>query len=465
MGKLLIVEDSQMLCRVFEDLLKKYTNFTFDIATTYQEAETFLHNTRYEFAVAAMHLPDAHSGEIISLLNKHNIAPIVFTGIFDEDFRDGFESANIVDYVLKERYENIIYVIEKLRQLESNKNKLILVVDDSSLYANYVKQNLVIHRFKVLTASNGIEALKKLEMHPEIELIITDFHMPLMDGLELVRQVRKKRTKKDLSIVVLTSETNSYTTSRFLKDGANDYITKPFSRDEFYARIYHNIETIELFDTIRSGFDEDIIMLLSDITEFRSAETGSHVKRISEYSYILAKLLGIYEDEAKIIAKMSVLHDIGKITVADRILCKPGKLTEAEFSEMKLHTTKGEQLIQRAFHSDPKIGKIATDIALYHHEKYDGSGYPHELSGEAIPLSARIVSLVDVFDALINKRVYKDSWHINDVLHYIKEHSGTQFDPKIVQLFLNNSDCFLNVLNKYSEDKVQERPCSIRIGE
>jgi putative two-component system response regulator len=159
------------------------------------------------------------------------------------------------------------------------------------------------------------------------------------------------------------------------------------------------------------------------------------------------------------------LHDIGKITVADRILCKPGKLTEAEFSEMKLHTTKGEQLIQRAFHSDPKIGKIATDIALYHHEKYDGSGYPHELSGEAIPLSARIVSLVDVFDALINKRVYKDSWHINDVLHYIKEHSGTQFDPKIVQLFLNNSDCFLNVLNKYGEDKVQERPCSIRIGE
>lgn len=286
MGKLLIVEDSQMLCRVFEDLLKKYTNFTFDIATTYQEAETFLHNTRYEFAVADMHLPDAHSGEIISLLNKHNIAPIVFTGIFDEDFRDGFESANIVDYVLKERYENIIYVIEKLRQLESNKNKLILVVDDSSLYANYVKQNLVIHRFKVLTASNGIEALKKLEMHPEIELIITDFHMPLMDGLELVRQVRKKRTKKDLSIVVLTSETNSYTTSRFLKDGANDYITKPFSRDEFYARIYHNIETIELFDTIRSGFDEDIIMLLSDITEFRSAETGSHVKRISEYSYL-----------------------------------------------------------------------------------------------------------------------------------------------------------------------------------
>lgn len=461
MAKLLIVEDSKMLCKTFEELLKKYTNFDFDIAQTYEEASVLISKTRYEFAVADMNLPDAKGGEIISLLNKHNIAPIVFTGIFDEEFRDSFESAKIVDYVLKERYENIIYVIEKLKQLEANKQKTVLVVDDSTLYSNYLKENLLIHYFKVLTAPNGEVALKLMELHPEIELIITDFHMPVMDGLELVRRVRKKRSKKDLSIVVLTSDTNSYTTSRFLKEGANDYITKPFSRDEFYARIYQNIGTIELFGAMRTDFDDDIIALLSEITEFKSAETTSHVRRISEYSYILAKLYGIFEEEAKLISKMSILHDIGKVTIPDNVLCKPGKLTTQEFENMKQHTVFGHQLLSKAFSSDLKVGKVAMDIALYHHEKWDGSGYPHGLSGDDIPLSARIVAIVDVFDALVNKRVYKDAWNMDETLKYIQENSGFHFEPRLAKLFLSNIECFLNVLSKYKSDADEKQQCKV----
>ncbi len=343
MGKVLIIEDSKMLCKVFEELLQKYTNFKFDIAQTYAQAQQFLSLSHYDFAVADLNLPDAKKGEIVSLLNRNNIAPIIFTGMFDEALRDGFESAQIVDYILKERYENIIYVIEKLKQLELNKKQIVLVVDDSNLYANYLKKNLQIHAFKVLIAHNGQEALNLMELHPTIDLIITDYHMPVMDGLELVRKIRKKRTKKDLSIIVLTSDTNSYATSRFLKEGANDYITKPFSRDEFYARIYQNIETVGLFESMRIDFDDDIIALLSEITEFKSSETGAHVKRISEYSYLLAKLYGIYEEEAKIISKMSILHDIGKVIIPDHILSKPSKLTQSEFEIMKQHTTYGHQ--------------------------------------------------------------------------------------------------------------------------
>jgi putative two-component system response regulator len=452
MSKLLIIEDSKMLCKIFKELLSKYTNFDFDIAQSFAEAKTLISKTRYQFAVADMNLPDAKSGEIIPLLNKHNIAPIVFTGIFDESFREGFETSNIVDYVLKERYENILYVIEKLKQLELNKTKTVLIVDDSTLYSNYLKQNLLLHHFKVLTAPNGKEALEKLELHPEIELVITDYHMPVMDGLEFVRRVRKKRNKKSLAILILTSDTNSYTTSRFLKEGANDYITKPFSRDEFYARIYQNIEVVALFEDMQSSFDNDIIELLADITEFRSSETSSHVKRISECSYILAKLSGMFEEEAKLIGKLSTLHDIGKITIPDNILCKPARLTSEEYQVMQKHTTNGEVLLKRAFSSDPKVCDIAKDIALFHHERWDGSGYPNGLKGEEIPLPARIVGIVDVFDALMNKRVYKEEWTTEMTLEYIKESAGSHFDPRLAEMFFQNIDCFLNVLKRYGKD-------------
>ena len=461
MAKLLIIEDSKMLCKIFNDLLSKYTDFNFDVATTYEEAKKYLTSTRYEFSVADMNLPDARNGEIIALLNKFNVAPIVFTGIFDEEFREGFESARIVDYVLKERYENIVYVVEKLKQLEANKKKTVLIVDDSTLYTNFLKQNLLLHHFKALTAPNGQEAIERLESHPEVALIITDYHMPVMDGLEFLRKIRKTRSKKDLSVLILTSDTNSYTTSRFLKDGANDYITKPFSRDEFYARIYQNIENVGLFESMQSSFDEDVVNLLSEITEFKSSETSSHVKRIQEYTYLLSKLSGMFDEEAKMMAKMSVLHDIGKITISDKILCKPGKLTQEEFTQMKEHTVNGDSLLASAFKSDPKVSAIAQEVALYHHEKWDGTGYPKGLKEEEIPMHARIVGLVDVFDALMNKRVYKEAWSLDDVLSYIEANAGTHFDPKLVKSFLLNVSCFVNVMNKYSDDD-ETLYCKIR---
>ena len=461
MSKLLIIEDSKMLCKIFDELLTKYTEFDFDIAETYAQAQEFIKQERYQFAVADMNLPDAKSGEIITLLNKYNIAPIVFTGIFDEEFREGFESSNIVDYVLKERYENILYVIEKLKQLELNKTKTILIVDDSTLYSNYLKQNLLLHHFKVITAPNGKEALEKLEAHPEVELVITDYHMPVMNGLDFVRKARKKRNKKDLRIITLTSDTNSYTTSRFLKEGANDYITKPFSRDEFYSRVYQNIEAVAMFEDMQTNFDDDIISLLSDITEFRSAETGSHVKRMNEYSYILAKLTGMFEEESRLIGKLAILHDIGKVTIADCILCKPGKLEPKEYEIMKTHTTAGAELLERAFSNDDKVGKIVREIVLYHHEKWDGTGYPHGLKGEEIPKHARIVALVDVFDALINKRVYKEEWKLKDIIRYLEDKSGTQFDPHLTKLFIKNIDCFVNVMSRFGGDDTEQKYCKI----
>jgi len=187
--------------------------------------------------------------------------------------------------------------------------------------------------------------------------------------------------------------------------------------------------------TSQVDFDDDIIALLSEITEFKSAETSSHVTRIKEYSYILSQLYGLFEEEAKVIAKMSLLHDIGKICTPDTILNKPGKLSEDEFEAMKLHTLNGEMLLKKAFKSNPKMGNIATEIAL------------------EIPIHARIVALVDVFDALMNKRVYKDAWELDDALSFIEQNSGVKFEPKLVKLLLLNIDCFLNILAKYSNEE------------
>ncbi len=453
MSRVLIIEDSKMLCTIMKDLLNRFTEFDYDVAETYLQAEEFLKEYTYDYAVTDLHLPDCEDGQAVTLVNDYDLAPIIFTSDMSEELRDSFESSNIVDYILKERYDNIVTVIEKLLQLEANRRKKVLVVDDSLTYRYYLKNNLKLHQFIVLEAENGSKALEVIEENPDIELIITDYHMPVMDGLELTRKVRKKLSKKDVAIITLTSETKSFITSKFLKEGANDYITKPFSRDELYARIYQNIDSLEIFNQVKEIFEYDIINILCEVTEYKSAETGWHVRRIKEFTTLLSQLNGTYVQEAEVIGKMAALHDIGKIAIPDAILGKPAKLTAEEFNVIKTHTSHGKHILEEAFKSDLKTGQIAIEIAYSHHERFDGEGYPQGLSGSKIPINARIVALVDCFDALAHERVYKEAWEIGDVIEHIKSESGKAFDPSLVRLFLKNIDKFMEILYKYSSDK------------
>lgn len=453
MSRVLIIEDSKMLCTIMKDLLNRFTELDYDVAETYLQAEEFLKEHTYDYAVTDLHLPDCKDGEAVTLVNKHDLAPIIFTSDMSEELRDSFESSNIVDYILKERYDNIVAVIERLLQLEANRRKKVLIVDDSLTYRYYLKNNLEMHQFIVLEAENGSKALTVIEENPDIELIITDYYMPIMDGLELTRKVRKKFSKKDMAIITLTGETKSFITSKFLKEGANDYITKPFSRDELYARIYQNIDSLEIFNQVKEIFEYDIINILCEVTEYKSAETGSHIRRIKDYTTLLSTLNGTYIKEAEVVGKMAALHDIGKIAIPDSILGKPGKLTTEEFSVIKTHTAHGRNILEEAFKSDPKAGKIAVEIAYSHHERFDGTGYPEGLNGSKIPINARIVALVDCFDALAHKRVYKEAWKMDDILEHIKSESGKAFDPNLVRLFLKHIDKFMEILYKYDSDK------------
>jgi len=247
MVRLLIVEKSVIICAVFKKVLKEDGTFIFDIAHTYAEAEKLLSQNSYDFAVGDRALPDAKDGKIISLLNKHNIAPIVYTKEIDEDFVESFESANIIDYILKHRHDNVVYVVEKLKQLQANKNKIILIAHTSLTYISYLKNNLEMHNFQVLAVSSAYEALSKLENYSNIALMIVDkdlanIHgLDEMNGLELVRKVRETKSYESLAILSLADESSSYTTSFFLNEGADDFLVMPFSRDEFYKRIYQNL--------------------------------------------------------------------------------------------------------------------------------------------------------------------------------------------------------------------------------
>jgi len=244
MAKLLVVEESVIVRGVFKKLLDDKTDFEYDLVSSYKEAKLLLTKSRYEYAVVDRVLSDAPNGEIIALFNKHNVAPLVFTKEIDEDFFESFEGAQIVDYMVKLKYNNVTTVIEKLKQLKANKNITVLIVSDSRIYSSYLKQNLNLHGFKVFSATNNEDAYKKIDLHPEISLMILDDKDPYVNALEVVEYVRKYKTSQELKIIALADETNSYETSALLNYGADDYLVKQFSRDEFYVRVYQNINKL-----------------------------------------------------------------------------------------------------------------------------------------------------------------------------------------------------------------------------
>jgi len=244
MSKLLIVEDSIIVQAVFKKLLEQISEFDYDIVSSYAEAKQLLSKRRYEFSVCEHSIKDAKHGEIIALLNKHNLAPIVFTNEINEDFFDDYESSQIVEYVKKVKHNNEKLVIDRLLQLKANKQISVLIVSDSKIYSSYLKQNLSFHSFKVFNAHNNEEAYEKLDLHPEISLLIIDSNEPYVDTLSVLSYARKQFDTTKLKIIVLSEETNSYFTSTMLHNGADDYLIKDFSRDEFYKRVYQNINKV-----------------------------------------------------------------------------------------------------------------------------------------------------------------------------------------------------------------------------
>ncbi len=309
----------------------------------------------------------------------------------------------------------------------------VLLCDDELMNRKVASKILKKEGFEVVEAVNGEEAIAKLQ-EIKIDLILMDLMMPVMDGYKATQLIKEDVNLSHIPIIIISALSDREAITKGLKLGANEYISKPFDITEFILRVKNAVQMSELQNKKN---EKDIIYILSKAAEYRDNETSMHTVRVGEMSALLAQKLGWEKDDVELMRLAAPMHDIGKVGIADAILLKAGKLTDEEFSIMKTHSFIGHEILSQ---KKTPLLKLAAEIALTHHEKYDGSGYPNNLSQEKLPLSGAIVAVVDVFDALLSQRPYKKAFSLEKTLEIIKEGDATHFHPKIVQLFLENLD-------------------------
>ena len=330
----------------------------------------------------------------------------------------------------------------------------VLVVDDDEITLELLKYTLEQSGYEVHCARDGREAVAMLRTG-RFRLVISDWEMPELSGLELCRHVRSRHFGEYVYIILVTARHTTADIVEGLEAGADDFITKPFQPTELCVRVRVG-ERLLALETRNVT-----IFALAKLADSRDPETGAHLERIREYSRIIAQQLseeGQYRNEVDgeyvdAIYLTSPLHDIGKVGIPDAVLRKPGPLSEREYEIMKRHTIIGAETLGAALRHYPeaRILRMAHDIALTHHERYDGSGYPRGLAADQIPLCGRIVALADVYDALTTDRIYKPAYPHEIARSMIVEASGVHFDPDVVDAFLASEALFIAVQQNFAE--------------
>lgn len=371
----------------------------------------------------------------------------------------------------------------------------ILVVDDAPDNLAVIGGLLEPH-YRVRVANSGARALRAATTPPLPDLILLDRMMPGMDGMEVLGHLKADPTTRHLPVIFVTSMDSDEDEEDGLTRGAVDYVTKPIRSAILLARIRAHLEIKQARDWLadQNGFLEAEVgrrmrenelvkdaslQALANMAETRDPETGNHIARTQAYVEILARRLSVHPDfsavlpegRIRLMVKASPLHDLGKVGIPDHVLLKPGRLTQEEFEIMKRHAQMGGDAIGEAMRkvADPALGggvpesslaflAEARDIALTHHERWDGAGYPRGLRGEAIPLSGRIMALADVFDALSCRRVYREALPFAAVAGMIEEGRGTLFDPRIVDAFKETQDRFLDVARRFAQPGGRREP-------
>lgn len=331
-------------------------------------------------------------------------------------------------------------------ELELENKEKILIVDDEEAIRNLFVEALTGLGYRCDVAENGLECLVKYYESSDYDVVLLDVQMPELGGIETLKKL--KSYAPDLSIIIVSASRDIENVRTALKEGAYDYIFKPFVINDVQAVIrraverarlikenkdyQHNLEqkvenqTRELVK-LYSGTLQAMILAL----DLRESETGYHSYRVTEYALNLGRHMNLSESELSVLAKGALLHDIGKIGVPDSILLKPGKLTDEEWDVMRKHAELGYTMLKEI-----EFLEESAAIVYSHHEHFDGKGYPKGLSGEEIPIGARIFSIVDAYDAMTSKRAYRDEISSSEAIERIKEAAGTQFDPEIVDVFV-----------------------------
>ena len=352
---------------------------------------------------------------------------------------------------------------------------VILVVDDQPQNIELLEAYLVPQGYEIVKAANGEEALEKLSGN-QIDLILLDVMMPGMDGFEVTRRVRQDDKTRLLPIILVTALRETEDRVKGIEAGCDDFISKPVDKMELLARVrsllkvkaYNDLmsnyrkelesEVTSRTEELKRAFERikaaslDTIYRLSMASEYKDEDTGAHIKRMSRYSAAVARRMGLDESTVETILYAAPMHDLGKIGIPDLILVKPAKLDPVEWEIMKLHTVIGAKILKG---SDAEFIRLGETIAQYHHEKWDGSGYPNGLKGIEIPIAGRIAAIADVFDALTSKRPYKEPFSVEKSLAIIREGRGSHFDPDVVDAFFAIQDEILTIKKQYAEDNQQ----------
>jgi putative two-component system response regulator len=336
--------------------------------------------------------------------------------------------------------------------------KEILIVDDKIENIKLLNSFLEKEGYKLRNALDGPTALLSIQAkHPD--LIILDINMPKMNGFEVCKKLKSDKDTASIPVMFISALNDLESKITAFNLGGIDYIIKPFASEEVLARVKTHLELSDyqhnLEKKVQEGLKEikslnydleltqdEMIVTLASILDAKDDDTGKHVARVAEFSKLLAELYGLDKESVKLIYKAAPLHDAGKVAIPDHILNKPGKFEPHEWEIMKTHSIEGYKIFSD---STRPILKMAAIIAKEHHERWDGKGYPDGLKGKEIHIAGRIVILADIFDALTHKRIYKDAWSYEDALAYIKENKGSIFEPKIVDLFVDNFDEFKTI--------------------
>jgi two-component system, response regulator RpfG len=338
---------------------------------------------------------------------------------------------------------------------DSQLSSTVMIIDDQISSLNILSRtiknidsNILVKPFQHATA-----ALKAIKNSPP-DLIITDYRMPVMNGIEFTKKLRRIPNCQDIPIMMITIMKEREILYEALENGVNDFLNKPFDTTEYKSKCKNLISLAKhqsklkkrsqnLAKKVNASSEEVLIReqetldRLTKACAYKDCITGEHLQRIGRISYILALELGLNESNADILKTASPLHDIGKIAIPDEILLKRGKLTEFEFEKMKTHTTIGYDILKNSPSPYLQTGAL---IALNHHEKYNGTGYPQGITGNYIPIEARIVAVADVFDSLTNHRPYKKAWPLDETIDYIKNEKGKHLDPDCVDVLLGKID-------------------------